>query len=346
MTTREITPELKRAKRYVLQGYRGDRLAKALGVGKTKAHNLVKQLVFMGQLVDITGDPTSTPRIYDDPENPTLISIEKPAPQIPERADAEVPSSKACGPSPRPNKLVRFHCTGAYEVAVLILGNHDGPIIDARGVEVGGWSELKDCKGSIRQYGHAELTPNESLHFTLYHARAGPKLTITPNPRNVYYLTADTEGPAQLMEQVNDLWNLLTYTQGWRLESPIFKGTYHYATVGDSFAPLLKYIDRQTDIDNAAVHVDTSNGYPEIEIYGDHPGAGEDVRILYELPQRIRGITASLSQMTASLTQISANLEQLTNITAQLSNVQASLTDVITRQPYYMTPASDNRGYY
>lgn len=340
MTTRDMTPELRRTKRLVLQGLRGDRLAKALGVGKTKAHALVKQLVFMGQLVDITGDPTSTPRIYDDPENPTLIEIEKTTPQIPESANDIVPSSKACEPSPRPNKLVRFHCTGAYECIVLTLGNHDGPIIDGRGVEVGTWSELKNCKGSIRQYGTAELTPNEQLHFTLYHARAGPKLTITPCPRNVYYRTADSEGPAQLMEQVNDLWNLLTYAQGWRLEAPIFKGTYHYATIGDQFAPLLKYIDRQLDIDNAPVHVDTSNGYPEIEIYGDHPEAGEDVRILYELPQRIRGITASLSR-------ISDALEQLTAITSKLTAVQVDLTDAVTRQPAYnIPPATDNRGYY
>lgn len=341
MTTREMTPELKRAKRLVLQGLRGVRLARALGVGKSKAHALVNQLVFMGQLVDITGDPKSTPRIYDDPENPTLINIEKTTPQIPECSDSLVPTSKASEPAPRSNKLIRFHCTGAYECAVLVLGKHDGPIIDGRGVAVGSWSDLKNCKGSIRQYGTAELTPNEQLHFTLYHARAGPKLTITPCPRMVYYLNAEVEGKAQLNEQVNDLWNLLTYTQGWRLEAPIFKGTYHYATVGESLAPLLKYIDRQTDIDNASVHVDTSNGYPEIEIYGDHPEAGEDVRILYELPQRIRGITASLSR-------ISDALEQLTAITSKLTSVQVDLTDAVTRQQpaYNIPPATDNRGYY
>lgn len=345
MTTRELSPQLRTCKKLVLQGLRGERLARALGVGKTTAHNLVKQLVFMGALVDITGDPKSTPRIYDDPENPTLFNNEKAPPQYPESADALVPSSKACEPSPRPNKLVRFHCTGAYECAVLILGQHDGPIVDKRGVEVGGWSELKNCRGSLRQYGHAELYPNEVLHFTLYHARAGPKLTITPNPRPVYYLNADKEGPAQLLDQVNNLWNLLTYCQGWRLDTPIFKGTYHYATIGDDFTPLLKYIDRQTDIDNAYIHVDMSVGAPELEIYDDHNGAIEDVRLLYELPQRMRTITASLAQMSISLTQISENLDQLTAITSQLSSNQAVLTDVVTRPPY-STPPGDNRGYY
>ena len=346
MTTRDMTPDLKRCKSYVLQGLRGDRLAKALGVGKTKAYNMVRQLLFMGQLVDITGDNTSTPRIYDDPENPTLIRVKKEPSQTVETANAEVPSSKECAPCPRPNNLVRFHCTGAYECIVLHLGAHTGAIIDGRGVEVGAWTEERNSNGSIRQYGHADLFPEETLHFTLYMARAGPKLTVTPNPRPVYYRNATTEGPAQLTEQVNELWNLLTYAQGWRLAPPVFKGTYHIATIGDSFAPLLKYTDRQLDIDSASVHVDTSVGAPEIEVYMDHPEAGEDVNILYELPQRIRGLTAGLSAMSDTMALIARNLEQLTAITAQLSNNQASLIEIQTKPAYATTPPNDNRGYY
>lgn len=338
MTTRDLTPTLRKCKRLVLEGLRGERLANALGVGKTTAYNMIRQLVFMGQLVDITGDNTSTPRIYDDPENPTLIKKKNDPSQTSDLVNSEVGSSKASEPHPRPNKLVRFHCTGCYECVVITLGNHNGPILDKRGVEVGAWGGMANSNGSRRQYGHAELYPNESIHFTLYHAVAGPKLTITPNPRNVYYLTADTEGPAQMTEQVNEVWNLLTYTQGWRMESPVYKGTYHIATIGESFAPLLKYADRQLDIDNASVHVDMSVGAPEIEVYMDHPEAGDDIRLLYELPDRFRRVTASLNQ-------ISRNLEQLTAITAQLLETQSNLTELMVK-PAYATPPSDNRGYF
>ena len=329
---------------------RGEKLGRALGVSGRTANNYILQLIYMGELIEIKGPKKSTPRIFCDgkQENDPYKNVLNMS-QI-EDADGKttivkrvVPSSNESENTAPSDKVVRFHCTGCYEIAVLSLGDHAGIIRDADGYTIGEWSDIQIVNGSARQYGKIRLYPGEDLHFTLYLAKDGPKITVTPCPRDVYYRTADIEGPRVLTEQVLRLINHLTDVYKWVFGQPVYKGTDHYAMTSPDLAPLLKYADRQKDIDGARVHVDTSKGVPEIEVYNDHPGAINDVITLYELPERIDSITSSLTAVHATLSILSDNMDKLTEITAKLINQQAQQASLSNQ---YAPTKSDNRGYY
>lgn len=340
MTTRDLTPELKRIKKAVLEGKRGDALAKYLAIPKTTVYNRIAQLVYMGELIDITGNPKTTPRIYEDGrknppyskkselENEQTQTDEK-EPENKEFSKRVVPSSTIKDKSGRPSKVVRFHCTGCWDVPVIVLGDHSGRIADRQGYTIGSWSDMKISNGSRRQYGTVRLYPNEDLKFTLFHAKEGPKLTVTPNPRDVYYKTASKEGPILLADQVYNLLDLLTDVHNWQFGQPVYKGVNHYALTSEELAPLLKFADRQTDPDNARVHVDTSEGSPEIEIYDDHEGAQEDTITLYELPQQLDALKAGLSEVYGILRIVVSSVGELTKTTAELTKNQAQIITTV-----------------
>ena len=343
MTSRDLTPELKRVKKALLEGKRGQALADSLGMKKTTVYNRVAQLLYMGEIRDITGNPRSTPRIYADgrkeppfSKNSELLEektqTDEKAPEIEPFTKRVVPSSNEVIKTGRPSKVVRFHCTGCWDVPVIVLGNHIGRISDRKGYTIGQWSDMENSNGSIRQYGKVRLYPNEDLKFTVFHAKAGPKLTVTPNPREVYYKTADREGPILLADQVFNLLDLLTDVHGWQFGQPVYKGTDHYALTSEELAPLLKYADRHKDPDNARVHVDTSTGAPEIEVYNDHEGAIEDVITLYELPQQLDAMKSGLSEIYGTLKIMASSMGELTKITAELIKNQAQTVTAVTEQ--------------
>lgn len=347
MTTAGIKPHLKRVKKMALAHLSTPQMAKKLGVSPRTVRNYLSQLLYMGELVTI-GPPNSTPRIYEDGKpdnyppfsyNPTDSQIEENSP-IPKRV---VPSTDDAENLDEHKKMVRFHCTGAWTVIVKTMGDHAGAIRDAGGYTVGGWSEITAPNNSKRQYGRARLYPNEDIRFTLYLARAGPKLTVTPNPRYVYYRGSNITGPRALAEQVYKLMDLLTLG-GWVFDQIDDKTIEHYAMDDADLSYLLSLANRNTDPDNARVHVDTSNGTPEIEVYNDHPGAYNDVVTIYELPQRIESITASLTALHGTITALARNMDQLTELTAKLVNNQAQQATILNGQ--YVPATHDNRGYY
>lgn len=348
MTARDITPALKKCKRLILEGKRGKELADSLGVCPRTAHNYVLRLRYMGEIVDVTGDKYSTPRIYEDGRREPPFSKEvahsdevgQTAENDPENTDFSkrvVPSSITDERTGRPNKVVRFHCTGCWDVPVITLGDHAGRLTDRNGYTIGQWSDMKVSNGSRRQYGTARLYPGEDMKFTLYHAKAGPKLTVTPNDRMVYYKTANIEGPKLLEEQVRSLLDVLTEVHGWKFGQPVYKGVNHYALISPDLSPLLKYADKNTDPDNARVHVDTSLGEPEIEVYDDHEGAINDVITLYEIPEQLEAMRNSLNEVYTTMAKVdgilrimASNVGELTKITAELVKTQTIETHIKT----------------
>lgn len=338
----------------VLQGLRGDRLGHALGVSGRTANNYINQLIYMGELVEIKGPKNSTPRIFADGKaQPEPFKSPEDMTQTPENTDNPEFFKRVVGGSVesenlgRPEKLVNFHCSGAFDIPVIVLGDHAGVIRDKDGWTIGEWSEIKDANGSLRQYGHARLYPNESLNFTLYLAKSGNKLTTVPQPRDIYYKTAETDGPRAMVEQVYRLLNLFNDLYGWKFGAPVFKGAYHIANRSPDLAPLLSLYDRQQQQDGARVFVDYSHGTPEIETATDSPDAYRDQITLTELPQRIDSITASLTAVHGTLRILADNVGQLTSITAQIINQQAQQAQAMANQgPPYKAPPADNRGYY
>lgn len=334
----------------VLQGLRGDRLGRALGVSGRTANNYINQLVYMGELVEIKGPKNSTPRIFADGKaQPAPFKTNDEMTQTPENNDDPEFFKRVVGGSNdqenlgRPEKLVNFHCSGAFDIPVLVLGDHAGVIRDKDGWTIGEWSEIKDANGSLRQYGHARLYPNESLNFTLYLAKGGNKLTTVPQPRDIYYKTAETEGPRVMVEQVYRLLNLFNDLYGWKFGAPVFKGAYHIANRSPDMAPLLSLYDREKKDDSARVFVDYSHGTPEIETATDSPDAYRDQITLIELPERIDNITASLTAVHGTLRILAESVGQLTDITAKLINTQAQQVQAMASQ--YTAPPGDNRGY-
>lgn len=348
MTARDITPALKKCKRLILEGKRGKELANCLGVSPRTAYNYVARLRYMGEIVDVTGDNLTTPRIYEDGRREPPFNKEVAQPDgegqtiegTPENTDFSkrvVGSSITEDRTGRPNKVVRFHSTGCWDVPIIVLGDHAGRLTDRNGYTIGQWSDMKVSNGSRRQYGTARLYPGEDLRFTLYHAKAGPKLTVTPNDRMVYYKTANIEGPKLLEEQVNSLLDVLTEVHGWKFGQPVYKGVNHYALISPDLAPLLKYADKHTDPDNARVHVDTSIGEPEIEVYDDHDGAIDDVITLYEIPEQLEAMRNSLNEVYTTMAKVdgilrimASNVGELTKITAELVKTQAVETQIRT----------------
>lgn len=348
MASKDLWPILKKTKRLVLSGLRGERLAKELGVSKRTAHGYIQRLVLMGELVDITGDQTSTPRIYDDAKKRVQFCTPPSTLENLIKKTGGVESTKDSATYPPEDKALRFHCTGAYICLVQTLGAHTGRISDSRGLTVGGWSEPANCNGSIRQYGTLRLPEGDDLKFTLYLAKAGPKLTVTPQPRDVYYKTANNEGPRALWGQVYSLLNLLTDVHGWVFGQVLYKGTNHGAVLSGVIDPLIDFMDLRNDADNAPYHVDTSTGSPELEVYYDRPESQKNVDLIFELPQRFESIQESLAHIYGVLNTVSASLEQLANITAQLATIQANITQTQTNplSETYQTPPFDGRGYY
>lgn len=347
-----MKPHLRRCKVLVLEGLRGAKLGRALGVSGRTANNYIQQLIFMGELVEIKGPKNSTPRIFADGKaQPSPFKNIDDMSQSTENTDDPEFFKRVVGGSGdqenlgRPEKLVNFHCSGAFDIPVLVLGDHAGVIRDKDGWTIGEWSDIKDANGSLRQYGHARLYPNESLNFTLYLAKGGNKLTTVPQPRDIYYKTAETDGPRAMVEQVYRLLNLFNDLYGWKFGAPVFKGAYHIANRSPDMAPLLSLYDKEQQRDGARVFVDYSHGTPEIETATDSPNAYRDQITLMELPERIDSITASLTAVHGTLRILADNMDQLTAITAQIINNQAQQAQAMTSQQYTPAP-SDNRGYF
>ena len=338
----------------MLGGARGATLARALGVSVRTSNNYINQLLYMGELIEIKGQKRTTPRVFIDGKTQpspfkTIPDMSQPTDADHENAQENDLFKRVVGGSVttenlgRPEKLVNFHCTGAYDIPVIVLGDHGGIIRDKDGYTIGEWSDIVAPNGSKRQYGHARVCPNESLHFTLYLARDGNKITTVPNPRDIYYKTAETVGPGLMTDQVYRLLNLFTDLYGWKFGTPVFKGEYHIANRSPDLAPLLSLYDRQTQRDGARVFVDYSHGTPEIETATSSPDAYRDQITLTELPERIDAITASLSAVHGTLKVMADNMAQLTVITAQIINTQADQIKGAVQT--YQAPPSDNRGY-
>lgn len=356
MTAQDLKPILRKTKRLVLEGQRGQTLADSLGVCKKTANNYINQLVYMGELIEVKGPKNSTPKIYEDGKarvfyNSKFTPSEEQTQTGGKSTENGVFSERVVPSTPNlpsegiPSKCVRFHCTGCYDVPVISLGDHAGRIIDSRGLSLGQWSELKNSNGSRRQYGTVRLYPNEDLKFTLFYLKnpeqydnqkdITEKITITPNPRDVYYKTAKKEGPVLLQEQVNRLLDVLTYNHHWVFGQPVFKGTYHFALDTPELAPLLQFHNKEFDHENARVHVDTSEGSPEIEFYADPNGdmdrAQEDAINFLELPQLLDGLKQSVGQIYGTLRIVASSVGELTKITAELVKVQAQTVETTVK---------------
>lgn len=345
MTTQKMAPHLKKCKRLILEGKRGEALAKGLGVSTRTVYNYTKQLEYMGEIIDITGDKHSTPRIYEDGRARVFYNskfahqnedsqITEKDPENNEFSKRGVGSTPILHTEEIPTNCVRFHCTGCYEVPIIRLGDHAGRIVDTEGRTLGQWSNVANCTGSRRQYGKVRLYPNEDLHFTLYyvtHPQPFEKITVTPNPRNVYYKMAKKQGPILLEEQVNALLDVLTVNHGWIFDRPVFKGTYHFALTSPNLAPLLQLADKDTDRDDCRLHIDTSEGSPEIEFYSDPNGdmdqAQEDVINVQELPVLLAGLKESVGQIYGTLRIVASSVGELTKITTELTKVQAQIIE-------------------
>ena len=348
MTAQDLKPHLKKCKRLVLEGQRGQQLADSLGVSKRTAHNYVKILEYMGEIKDITGNPKTTPRIYEDGRarvyyNSEFAHLNDMSQTGADNLEIYQVTKRGVGSTPNlhtdgtPINCVRFHCTGCYEVPVIRLGDHAGRITDENGLTLGKWSDIANCNGSRRQYGTIRLYPYEDLKFTLFYFREaekeGQKLTVTPNPRDVYYKSAKKTGPPLLEEQVNRLLDTLTNNHGWLFARPIFKGTYHFALTSPELAPLLSLADKSVDQDDAPLHIDTSEGTPEFELYassdGDMDRAQEGVINIQELPTLLDGLKKSVGEIYGILKIVATSTGELTRITAELVKNQAQTTNIV-----------------
>lgn len=351
LAKKDITPQLRKTKRLVLSGLTGERLAKALGVAPRTAHGYVKRLVLMGELIDITGDPNSTPRIYDDAKKRVTFMHTPSTPETPIKERVGVGTTPKCASLNEDPKVMRFHCTGCYDVVIETLGEHSGRIADGQGYTIGGWSEITSCNSSMRQYGRLRLPEGDDLKFILYLAKAGPKLTIYPQPRDVYYKTANSEGPRALWTQVYSLLNILTERYGWIFGQVIYKGTNHGAMLTGAIDPLLKYMDLSKDSPQARYHIDTSKGTPELEVYYDSPTAQEDANLIFELPDRLNNLELSLSKAYRVLDTLRDGVDKLTVLTAKLIEAQANITNFLAKSletnnnTTYQTTPFDGRGY-
>lgn len=352
MTSQDLKPHLKKCKRLVLEGQRGQALADSLGVCKKTAHNYIKILEYMGELKDITGNPKTTPRIYEDGRarvfyNSEFTHLEDKSQQDGKNPDIYQVCEKGVRSTPNlhtegtPNNCVRFHCTGCYEVPVIRLGDHAGRIADENGLTIGKWTDMANCNGSRRQYGTVRLYPYEDLKFTLFYfseqGKEGQKITVTPNPRDVYYKSAKRTGPPLLEEQVNKLLDVLTLNHNWVFARPVFKGTYHFALTSPDLAPLLALVDKSVDRDDARLHVDTSEGTPEFEVYassdGDMEQAQRDIINIQELPELIDSLTHTASNMYGMLKVVVTSIGELTRATAELTKNQAQIIEDIAQTP-------------
>lgn len=346
MTARDLKPHLRKCKNLVLGGARGGALAKALGVSIRTTNNYINQLVYLGELIEVKGSKRSTPRAFIDGKvRPDPFKIVEPMSQTDENIahsdPSEDDSKRVVGGSNnsenfgRPNKMVNFHCTGAFVVPVITLGEHGGVIRDDEGYTIGEWSDVSAPNGSRRQYAHVRLFPGESMHCTLYMARSGDKLTTVPQPRDVYYKTAETEGPRQMYDQVYTLLNFLV-SRGWKFGPVDFAGEFHIANRSPDLAPLLKTYNRKLQVDDSRVFVDSSHGTPEIETSTASPTAYADQITLTELPERIESITDSLMAIHQALITMAETLGQLSVVSSELTKNQVQT---------YSIREFDGRGY-
>lgn len=326
MTRQKLDPRLKKFKRILLAGNSIASASKELKIGKSTGYSYAQQLEFLGEIRRIPG--TKNPLIYEDAKRPlsgNAGTVESPG------NDYGVVQYPETAPLSRPDKMVRAHISGAYVVQVETVGDRGGRIADGQGYTIGGWHKTERLVKKTRVHDGFLYGHHETIKFILYLASEGPKLNIYPRPRPVYYKTATIEGPKAMENQVLEVCrNLERY--GWKFRTrPALAGVMHY---GDIDPRLLGIADPMHDFDGAAVHTDTSPGYPEIEIYDDHETAQRDIVILSELPDRIIQITDALTETTNALMVISDTAALLQENQARIIELVASGQQQTAYKPF------------
>lgn len=346
MTKKGLPAQLRKFKRILLTGKSVPTVCQLMKIGRTTGYEYTKKLEYLGEIRRVAG--TLSPVLYEDAKKRGCFGYAG-SPEISERfcpAD-ELEKSDLSAPNEltRSDKFVRAHFAGAWVVSVDKIGDRPTRLEDGQGYTIGGFAPKERLiKKTTVHDGHI-MGYHEIIKFTLYLANKGPKLTIFPNPRQVYYENATIEGPRALERQCLEVCRILE-RNGWKFSSrPALRGEMHY---GDIEPMLLAHANPDHHDDNAPVHTDASNGEPEVEIYGDSPTAQRDIDILSTLPERIVSITSALVATQSALTVISDTMGQLVNATANIQAIQAQTIEMYAKaQAMPMVgPSFDSRGYF
>lgn len=211
-----------------------------------------------------------------------------------------------------PRTFIRGHLKGQYLVEINKVGKMPESFVLPDVETTGGWT-VRKMTGNNCYYGHLNL-PDDSKTFR-FHSMANKdgslrKLSVYVHPRYIFYKDNNFYAPIEFRQQVRDILDVLE-GYGWRFGAVNQHGTYHMA-INDPI--LASHVPNHHDEDASdPVHYDSSvkdgDGVcTEAEVYDDHDTAVTEMEIMVELPERMMGLTAKITDLTARMVNVEKGL--------------------------------------
>ena len=193
--------------------------------------------------------------------------------------------------------FVRMHVKGMFTVAVTHAGDFQtyNPVDDTAIT----WKK-SNLSLNVAYNGRVFLKGSDSTAYAIRavetRTRAIETLSVFIHPRYIFYKNHVATALAEFKNQVRDVCTALEL-HGWTFnyDTIELKGELH---TGINDIVLGSQVGRYNQHEDDSLHYDRSHGLPECEIYGQDP---DTVELMVNLPQIIRGMSASLNELKNAL---------------------------------------------
>lgn len=220
---------------------------------------------------------------------------------LPDTHGLAVSTAKDCPPG-----YCRGHIAGHIQYAVQIKGD-DTIRTEADGVTVGYLgSEVKpNGNRGLQRTGVLNLF-NQEMTFTYRWFPTTGNAILLLKPASLYFNPVYIKDVDQLrgyfMDRARIVMKLLCQPQnGWVLSEPAIHGKVHMAFINH---PLIPFLSKDTEDEDADLKVDRSTGENELEIEHDGPDAAWKSRITKDFPTIVKGLLDCSKDNSDSITAL------------------------------------------
>jgi len=293
MVARQLSKRERIVLSKLIQGRSRYSIARETGYAYSSVNDIVSRLIFYNEIRAVPG--TNNPVLYDYVRNVTDSVSPSPKGDVSEKAYESISYAKKSH-IPTPDELTkkwRVHLKGYIKMKVVTEGRME-TIHDGRNIAVAKWVGQGNPNGR-KEYEAIFYAYGRELKFNYRRGNKGTK-TIAFWPQDVFLENEEKEqGPEKLIDRAKYI-RIFLQKYGWVLEPPEVKGKWHFAINEPKLAE--QYKDVAYD-DNAESWVDTSGGSLEVET-----STSENAEILNNLPSKVKGIYAKLSEVDDEETKL------------------------------------------
>lgn len=364
MTHQKLTKNERQVMGLLLNGMSRNAVARQTGLAVSTVARITERLVYYGLIRALPG--TRNPVVYE--------MVQPDADQSP-KGDCEGQNGKCGGAaqnrgSPRgetinvdsqsdsplldpvgvytgknpPEEYGRAHIAGSINYDLIAVGTFE-ELRDRRGLAIGYWkSDIGGDDGKGRMNGAKVWSGairlfSQELTFTYRLGNKGGRL-FSLYPQSIYVdprKFPDSNAVAALfIDRALYVADVLRQT-GWQLRNPVIKGPLHMAWPDH---PIIQHWDPKVHIENGDLIVDTSPGYPEVEMeHIDTPEGWAKSQLMSELPTRFLGLEArertdaqAIGLHAEDIRRVGVDLDQITSVLAKVDQALLLMTSTLSRQ--------------